>query len=60
MEGRLLVVEDDGVGMSGEIAPGGTGVGTRLIRAMAQSLHSAVDYAPVERGTRATLRAGLG
>ena len=55
----LLAVEDDGVGLSGEISPGGTGVGTRLIRAMAQSLHSAVEYAPVPRGTRATLKAAL-
>lgn len=55
----LLVVEDDGVGMSGEIAPGGTGVGTKLIRAMAQSLQSAVDYDGAHRGTRATLRARL-
>ncbi len=55
----LLAVEDDGVGLSGEIAPGGTGIGTKLIRAMAQSLHSAVEYDPTHRGTRATLRAGV-
>jgi two-component sensor histidine kinase len=55
----LLAVEDDGVGLSGEIAPGGTGIGTKLIRAMAQSLQSIVEYDPVHRGTRATLKAGL-
>ncbi|WP_375288215.1 sensor histidine kinase [Sphingomonas sp.] len=55
----LLAVEDDGIGLSGEIAPGGTGVGTRLIRAMAQSLHSAVEYASVDKGTRATLKAAV-
>ncbi len=55
----LLAVEDDGVGLSGEIAPGGTGVGTKLIRAMAQSLQSVVVYDPAHRGTRATLRAAV-
>ena len=55
----LLAVEDDGVGMSGTIAPGGTGVGTKLIRAMAQSLQSAIEYDPAHAGTRATLKAAL-
>jgi two-component sensor histidine kinase len=55
----LLAVEDDGVGLSGEIAPGGTGIGTKLIRAMAQSLHSVVEYDPAWPGTRATLKAAV-
>ena len=55
----LLAVEDDGVGLSGEIAPGGTGIGTKLIRAMAQSLHSVVEYDVAHRGTRATLKAAM-
>jgi two-component sensor histidine kinase len=55
----LLAVEDDGVGLSGEIAPGGTGIGTKLIRAMAQSLQSAIKYDPAWRGTRATLKAAV-
>ena len=55
----LLAVEDDGVGLSGEVAPGGTGIGTKLIRAMAQSLHSVVEYDLTHRGTRATLKAAL-
>ena len=55
----LLAVEDDGVGLSGEVAPGGTGIGTKLIRAMAQSLHSVVEYDPAYSGTRATLKAAL-
>lgn len=55
----LLAVEDDGVGMSGTISPGGTGVGTKLIRAMAQSLQSTIEYDPAHRGTRAILRAAL-
>ena len=55
----VLAVEDDGVGLSGTIAPGGTGVGTKLIRAMAQSLQSIVEYDHEHRGTRATLKAAL-
>ena len=55
----LLAVEDDGVGMSGGISPGGTGVGTKLIRAMAQSLQTTVEYDVAHRGTRAVLRAAL-
>ena len=55
----LLAVEDDGVGLSGEVAPGGTGIGTKLIRAMAQSLHSVVEYDPAHAGTRATLKAAV-
>jgi len=55
----LLAVEDDGVGLSGEVSPGGTGIGTKLIRAMAQSLQTAIEYDAGHRGTRATLRAAL-
>ncbi len=55
----LLAVEDDGVGTDGTIAPGGTGVGTKLIRAMAQSLQSIVEYDAAHAGTRATLSAAL-
>lgn len=56
----MLAVEDDGVGMTGEVSPGGTGVGTKLIRAMAQSLQTTVEYDRAHRGTRATMRATLG
>ncbi len=55
----LLAVEDDGCGMAAEAAPKGTGLGTKLIRAMAQSLQSMIEYEPRERGVRATLRASL-
>lgn len=52
----LLVVEDDGCGMAADEAPKGTGLGTKLIRAMAQSLQTAVEYDPAHRGVRAMLR----
>ena len=52
----LLVVEDDGCGMAVDEAPKGTGLGTKLIRAMAQSLQTAVEYDPAHRGVRAMLR----
>jgi len=55
----LLAVEDDGCGMPAEATPKGTGLGTKLIRAMAQSLHSAVEYEPRTPGVRATLRAAM-
>ena len=55
----LLAVEDDGVGMVAGAAPRGTGLGTKLVRAMAQSLQSAIEYDAGHRGTRATLRASL-
>ena len=53
----LLAVEDDGCGMPADAVPRGTGLGTKLIRAMAQSLQSAVEYDHAHNGVRATLRA---
>jgi two-component sensor histidine kinase len=55
----LLAVEDDGVGMITGAAPRGTGVGTKLIRAMAQSLQAGIEYDSAHSGVRATLRAAL-
>ena len=55
----VLSVEDDGVGMVADAAPRGTGVGTKLIRAMAQSLQTMVEYDTARRGVRATLRGAL-
>jgi len=53
----LLAVEDDGCGIPEDAVPRGTGLGTKLIRAMAQSLQSIVEYDPTHAGVRATLRA---
>ncbi|WP_340689075.1 sensor histidine kinase [Sphingomonas liriopis] len=55
----LLAVEDDGCGMPADPAPRGTGLGTKLIRAMAHSLQTSVAYEPCVHGVRATLRAGV-
>lgn len=54
-----LAVEDDGIGMPADMKPRGTGLGTKLIRAMAQSLQTVVEYERSDPGVRATLRAGL-
>jgi two-component sensor histidine kinase len=51
----ILSVEDDGPGLGGA-EPKGTGLGARLIKAMAKSLGSAVVYDPDHAGVRATLR----
>ena len=52
-----LAVEDDGVGMDPTPRIQGSGLGSRLIRAMAQSLRSTVEYgASRGGGVRATLR----
>ena len=57
--GFELVVEDDGCGLAPGTSPRGTGLGQKLIRAMAQSLQGEFGYDPAHRGVRATLRAAL-
>jgi two-component sensor histidine kinase len=54
--GLTLTVEDDGVGMAEGGVVHGTGLGGRLIKAMASSLESEVLYDPAHAGVRATLR----
>jgi two-component sensor histidine kinase len=53
-----LTVEDDGRGMTGDTAKGaaqGTGIGTKLIQAMAASLRATIGYEDTRPGVRATL-----
>ena len=52
----LLTVEDDGRGLDEAAPPQGTGLGGRLIKAMAKSLGSNVVYETDRQGVRASLR----
>lgn len=57
-DGRFeLVVEDDGCGLPADGAPRGTGLGSRLINAMASSLKSAVAYDSAPTGLTVRLSA---
>lgn len=51
----LLAVEDDGIGWTGAGEIRGTGLGSRIVRAMATNLRSALAYLPGSPGTRAVL-----
>lgn len=50
-----LSVEDDGVGMAENAEPRGTGLGQKIVRAMATSMQSRVEREPTGRGTRIVL-----
>ncbi len=50
-----LVVEDDGVGRAEGAPAKGTGLGTRIVTAMASSIGGTIDYAQAQPGTRARL-----
>ncbi len=52
----VLSVADDGIGWTGTGAPRGTGLGSRIIRAMATNLRSRIAYEADGPGTRAVLR----
>jgi two-component sensor histidine kinase len=51
----VLMVSDEGVGIQSGDAPKGTGVGTRVVKAMAANLKTALVYERPERGTRASV-----
>lgn len=51
----VLVVADDGVGWSGQGAISGTGLGGKIIGAMARSLGTTIAYAQQTKGTRAVV-----
>lgn len=55
VEHALLVVEDDGIGWSEGETPKGTGLGSRIVKSMAATLGSTVEYKPITTGTRAEL-----
>jgi len=50
----VLTVEDDGVGL-GEGAPKGTGLGAKILDAMAASLNSRLEYDSQHKGVRARI-----
>ena len=55
----MLCVEDDGVGLGAEPVAKGTGLGSRIVGAMAASLKSQVKYEGRGPGVRAQLRIGI-
>jgi two-component sensor histidine kinase len=54
-----LGVEDDGPGFDTEAVPRGTGLGRKLVGAMAATLRSEIDYARMPSGFRISLRAAV-
>lgn len=50
-----LSVEDDGVGMADDAPPSGTGLGQKIVRAMAASIQSRVERESTARGTKIVL-----
>ncbi|RYE50944.1 MAG: hypothetical protein EOP21_02645 [Hyphomicrobiales bacterium] len=51
----VLCVEDDGIGRDVDARPQGTGVGTRIVTAMATSMGAKIDYIAKSPGTAARL-----
>lgn len=56
----VLAVEDDGIGWQQSDKPKGTGLGTRIVKAMAASLGTSINYAPRDNGTRVELTVNTG
>ena len=52
----LLSVEDDGQGMAVDRAPGGTGLGQRIIGMLAGKLRAEIEHDRGHRGTRILVR----
>jgi two-component sensor histidine kinase len=59
-DGVALVVEDDGIGLPSDGAPRGTGIGTKIVNAMATNLRAVVEHDPAHAGTQVRLGFALG
>lgn len=58
--GAVLCVEDDGVGMLPRARPKSTGLGQRIVHAMAEKLGAEMNVDPAHAGTRVLVSFGLG
>ncbi len=54
--GTMLIVEDDGAGIGSPLSAKGSGLGTVIVRAMAETLGATVDHDPAHLGTRYVVR----
>jgi two-component sensor histidine kinase len=52
----VLSIADDGVGLSAKVDPRSTGMGQRIVTAMAAKLDAQVERDPAHQGTRIVLR----
>ena len=53
--GYRLTVGDNGQGFDGSVSPQGSGLGMRIVSAIARSLGSDLEYLPADRGTTVQL-----
>ncbi len=55
-EASVLIVEDDGIGIHSPLPPKGSGLGTVIVRAMAETLGATVEHDTAHAGTRYVVR----